>query len=78
MVTTLASENIEVKFKRMWKTTYHHGWEDWMANPFEKLVDETYQEIRSKLKPSLFTIEFRLQAPDEGACLLERKAPNEN
>ena len=48
MVTTLASENIEVKFKRTWKSTYHHGWESWMANPFEKMVDETYQDIRSK------------------------------
>ena len=48
VVTTLASENIEVKFKRTWKSTYHHGWESWMANPFEKMVDETYQDIRSK------------------------------
>lgn len=48
VMTTLAAENIEVKFRRSWKVTYHHGWEGWMTNPFEKMVDETYQDIRSK------------------------------
>lgn len=47
-MSTLASENIEIKFKRTWKVTYHHGWEGWMTNPFEKMVDETYQDIRSE------------------------------
>jgi hypothetical protein len=48
IMTTLAAENIEVKFRRSWKVTYHHGWGDWVANPFEKMVNETYQDIRSK------------------------------
>ena len=48
VMTTLAAETIEVKFRRSWKVTYHHGWEGWMTNPFEKMVDETYQDIRSK------------------------------
>lgn len=47
-MTTLAAENIEVKFRRSWKV-YHHGWiDDGITNPFEKMVDETYQDIRSK------------------------------
>ena len=37
-----------MKFRRSWKVTYHHGWDDWVTNPFEKMVDETYQDIRSK------------------------------
>ncbi len=49
-MSTLAAENIEVKFRRSWKVTYHHGWEGWMTNPFEEMVDETYQDIRSKFK----------------------------
>jgi hypothetical protein len=50
----LAAENIEVKFRRSWKVTYHHGWDDWVTNPFEKMVDETYQDIRSKYTISLY------------------------
>jgi hypothetical protein len=45
-MTTLSAEKIEVKFRRSWKV-YHHGWDDWV-NPFEKMVNETYQDIRSK------------------------------
>lgn len=49
-MTTLAAENIVVKFRRVWDLAYNHGLEDVMKNPFEKMVDETYQDIRSKLK----------------------------
>ncbi|XP_046653495.1 guanylate cyclase 32E-like isoform X2 [Daphnia pulicaria] len=44
IMTTLSAEKIEVKFRRSWKV-YHHGWDDWV-NPFEKMVNETYQDIR--------------------------------
>ena len=48
-----------------------------MANPFEKLVDETYQEIRSKLNIPFLRLGPG-EAADEGVCLFQRKAPNGN
>ena len=42
----MAAEDIEVKFRKTWEVTYHHGWE---SNPFESMVDDTFQDIRSNV-----------------------------
>ena len=42
---TLTSLNIHVQFFESWKETFHFGY---IENPFKQLIEQTYQEARSK------------------------------
>lgn len=48
-----SKSGIEITAKKTWNTHYLHGY---TANPFVKLVADTYQDTRSKLISYLFII----------------------
>lgn len=45
ILATLSGAGVIVRDIRTWSTIYHHGF---MANPFDKLVEETHANTRSK------------------------------
>ncbi|GFU05787.1 ANF_receptor domain-containing protein [Trichonephila clavipes] len=45
IVSALDDAGIQIKFLGTWSYIYHHGYGE---NPFDKLVEQSYQESRSK------------------------------
>lgn len=47
IVEAMDEAGIQIKYVGTWAATYHHGYG---ANPFEKLVDQSYMDTRSELR----------------------------